>query len=95
VTLALCGDWEHEPPCALAPHHTSAQRHDGVLDLRVVFITEAIHEPEVRARIAAALQRGRLDEFRGRTGQWELLCQSAGTLSAAEADLADRMAATT
>jgi hypothetical protein len=26
ITVALCGDWDHEPPCPLAPHHTSVQR---------------------------------------------------------------------
>ena len=24
ITVALCGHWEHEPPCPLAPHHTHA-----------------------------------------------------------------------
>ncbi|MEX5721628.1 hypothetical protein [Geodermatophilus maliterrae] len=24
ITVALCGSWEHEPPCPLAPHHTRA-----------------------------------------------------------------------
>ena len=25
VTVALCGHWEHPPPCPLAPHHTRAE----------------------------------------------------------------------
>jgi hypothetical protein len=23
ITVALCGSWEHPPPCPLAAHHTS------------------------------------------------------------------------
>ncbi len=26
VTVALCGDWRHEPPCPLAPHPYRAKR---------------------------------------------------------------------
>ena len=26
ITVALCGSWDHEPPCPLAPHHTRAHR---------------------------------------------------------------------
>lgn len=37
VTLALCGSWEHDPPCPLAPHHTDVREdEDGRLHVRVV-----------------------------------------------------------
>ncbi len=26
ITVGLCGHWEHEPLCPLAPHATAAQR---------------------------------------------------------------------
>src|SRR5580704_15625066 len=26
ITVALCGHWEHEPPCPVAPHNTDAHR---------------------------------------------------------------------
>ncbi len=26
ITVALCGRWDHEPPCPLSPHHTQADR---------------------------------------------------------------------
>ncbi len=26
ITLALCGRWEHPPPCSLAAHHTATTR---------------------------------------------------------------------
>ncbi len=34
VTVGLCGHWDHEPPCPLAPHHTEANRLGGVVHLR-------------------------------------------------------------
>ncbi|MFF2029006.1 hypothetical protein [Arthrobacter sp. NPDC058192] len=37
ITLELCGSWDHEPPCPLAPHHTEARRTGAVLRLRVLF----------------------------------------------------------
>jgi hypothetical protein len=61
VTVALCGHWDHEPPCPLAPHHVAAARDDTVVRLRILFATEPDNEPEVRRRIDLAL-----------SGQWEL-----------------------
>jgi hypothetical protein len=41
ITVALCGHWDHEPPCALAPHHTDAQTiADDTVRLRVLFATD-------------------------------------------------------
>ncbi len=40
VTVALCGHWEHEPPCPLAPHHTSASPDGGVVQVRTIFVAE-------------------------------------------------------
>jgi hypothetical protein len=34
VTVALCGHWDHEPPCPLAPHHVRVDEDDG--ELRVL-----------------------------------------------------------
>jgi hypothetical protein len=31
VTVALCGHWEHDPPCPLAAHHTAAERDGDVV----------------------------------------------------------------
>jgi hypothetical protein len=30
ITVALCGHWDHQPPCPLAPHHTEPDRADLV-----------------------------------------------------------------
>ena len=37
ITLALCGRWDHEPPCPLAPHHTSVERTAEEPQLRILF----------------------------------------------------------
>jgi hypothetical protein len=58
ITVALCGHWEHEPPCPLAPHHTAASREGEQLRLRILFATSPDRVDEVRARIDAALTAG-------------------------------------
>lgn len=55
ATVALCGHWEHDPPCPLAPHHVHAERRGKGLHIRVLFVTEPENEPEVRRRIQRAL----------------------------------------
>ncbi|MBA3905528.1 MAG: hypothetical protein H0X35_02405 [Pseudonocardiales bacterium] len=55
ITTALCGHWEHEPPCPLAPHHTGARRDGPNVCLRILFATEPDREAEVRQRIGRAL----------------------------------------
>lgn len=72
ITVALCGHWEHEPPCPLAPHHTTAERADGRLALRVLFAAEPDDEAEVRTRIEAALSAGRLAGTGDGTTRWRL-----------------------
>ena len=57
ITVALCGHWEHEPPCPLAPHHTDVRRAGDQIRLRVLFATEPATEAEVRRRIEAALSQ--------------------------------------
>ena len=81
ITTALCGHWEHEPPCPLAPHHTAARR-DGRNDvvLRILFATEPDREREVRMLINQALG-----------AQWEVRRSGAGVVQPAERAHADRL----
>jgi len=58
ITVALCGHWDHEPPCPLAPHHVGATREDETVRLRILFVTEPHHVDEVRRRIDDALAAG-------------------------------------
>ena len=91
VTVALCGHWEHEPPCPLAPHHTGTERVGAEVRVRVLFATEPDHEDTVRQRITAALTDGRLTAPDGVTTRWELCGSQAGRVSAEETEHAERL----
>lgn len=82
ITVALCGHWEHEPPCPLAPHHTEARRDGADVRLRIVFVTEPYEETAVRRRIEAALAG---DE------RWRLRVSARSDLTAGENALAARL----
>lgn len=71
ITVALCGHWDHEPPCPLSPHHTDAvPADDGTVRLHVVFEAEPDDEARVRALIDQALSSGRLTGPDGRITTW-------------------------
>ena len=80
ITVALCGHWEHDAPCPLAPHHTGAQRAGGQVRLRVLFAAEPTAEAEVRRRIEAALSQASLTGPDGVTTRWQLRSEQAGLL---------------
>ena len=92
ITVALCGHWEHEPPCPLAPHHTRAERDGDGARLRILFASEPADEAEVRARIDAALSEGELSGPEGVT-RWRLVSSGSGPVSDTERDHAERLAA--
>jgi hypothetical protein len=94
ITLALCGSWEHSPPCPLAAHHTHAERNGGTVILRVVFATEPENEVEVRRRIAGALRAGSVTDPAGITTHWQFRGSKADALSTSEAARAGRLANT-
>lgn len=91
VTAALCGHWDHPPPCPLAPHHSRAERVDGEVCLRILFATEPDTEPTVRHRIDLALSGGQLQAPDGATTRWQLRESRPSAISAAEADHAERL----
>ena len=72
ITVAVCGHWEHEPPCPLAPHHTSASRSGAEVLVRTLFVTQPAREREVRDRITGALAAGRLTDEQGHEQAWTL-----------------------
>ena len=92
VTLALCGSWEHEPPCPLAPHHTAVEGPDDALDVRVVFAVHADAEDEVRRRIDGALAGGEITGPDGTASRWRLVEAGPDELRDAERDLGARLA---
>jgi hypothetical protein len=83
ITTALCGHWAHEPPCPLAPHHTSVQRLDGGVEVRTLFVVDPGREPEVRRRIEAALT----DHPR-----WQVLSSGADVVAPEETEQVLRLA---
>ena len=91
ITVALCGHWEHEPPCPLAPHRTSAERSGDQVRLRVLFAAEPAAEAEVRRRVDAALSGGGLTLPDGATTRWHLRSTQPGLLRDDEAGPAERL----
>ena len=90
VTVALCGHWEHEPPCPLSPHYVRVERVENDLRVRVIFAVEPEAEHEVRRRIEGALS-GQWEFPDGFTTPWRLLGSQPGDLSTEEADQAERL----
>jgi hypothetical protein len=72
ITVALCGHWEHDPPCPLAPHHTRAERTGDVVRLRTLFAVAPELESDVRRRIETALRSSRLIGPGGGVTSWRL-----------------------
>ena len=92
ITLALCGSWEHDPPCPLAPHHTDAQRDGDVVRLRVLFAAEPEDEPEVRRRIGEALAGGQVAAPDATVSSWQLLTSEPSSVLPDELDHGRRLA---
>jgi hypothetical protein len=92
ITVALCGHWDHEPPCPLAPHHTDATPEgDDTFRVRILFAAEPADEKRVRALIGQALSSGRLRGPDGRVTRWMLESSGASDIRPAEADHAARL----
>ena len=73
VTVALCGGWDHEPPCPLAPHLTTVAGPDSALVVRTLFAAAPADEREVRTRIEAALAGGGVTGPDGVRSRWRVL----------------------
>ncbi|SCG68875.1 hypothetical protein [Micromonospora inositola] len=92
ITTVLCGHWEHEPPCPVAPHHTEAERNGDEVRLRILFATDPDLELRVRRDIDRALAHGELTGPDGRTSRWRLLRSEPGEPSVQEAARLERLA---
>lgn len=91
ITVALCGHWDHQPPCPLSPHHTQADRIGGIVHLRTVFAADPGSEDAIRQRIDDVLTGGKLRGPGGVTTHWELRASQPSAVSTAEKDLAARL----
>jgi hypothetical protein len=91
VTTAVCGSWEHEPPCPLAPHHTRAERRGDGVHVRTLFAVDPAQEPEVRRRIESALSAGSLPASGASPAVWRLLSSAPGIVRPDEEAHAERL----
>src|SRR5689334_9049419 len=91
VTVALCGHWEHDPPCPLAPHHCAVERTGSELRVRVLFATEPARETEARKRIEGALSTGRCVGPDDVSTTWVLMSAAASVVQPEEAEHARRL----
>ena len=91
ITTALCGAWQHEPPCPLAAHYTGATRDGDTVRLHVLFAARPADEDIVRRLIGEALAAG---TFTGPSGpaHWRLIDTAPGSVAPDEADHARRLA---
>jgi len=82
ITTALCGHWEHEPPCPLAAHYTGVTRAGDRLRLHILFAAAPADEVEVRRRIDQAL-----------SSRWQVAGSGPGVIAADEQAHAARLTA--
>ena len=92
VTQSLCGSWEHDGPCPVAPHHTSVVRDGRRVDVRVLFAVEPEREESVRRTVVAALSGGTLATADGRSVEWRLASHARRDLLPDEQAQAARLA---
>ena len=69
ITVALCGHWEHEPPCRW-PHHTDITAEGAQRVVRTVFTAAPEDEAVVRQRIIDALASGQQAGPDGEVSHW-------------------------
>lgn len=86
ITVALCGHWDHEPPCRLAPHYVTALPDGENVTLRILFATEPANERRVRALIGEALAVGQLTGPDGGVTTWQLSSAAPGNVRPEEED---------
>lgn len=95
VTVALCGHWEHEPPCRVPHRSDAASTAEGLL-VRVLFACDPAEEDDVRARVEQALARGELPvpaPDGAAPTRWRLLRAAPAELSDADSAVAARFEA--
>jgi len=91
VTAALCGHWDHEPPCTVAPHHGRADRHGSEVHVRILFAVEPGMEAAIRQSIESALAKGLLQGPDGVVTRWQLRGSRHSDVRAEEMDHAERL----
>jgi hypothetical protein len=90
VTIALCGRYDHEPPCPLAPHSSSTVEVDGGIRIRVLFAAAPESEAAVRSLLDAVLQEGSIRTPDG-GADWVLLDSAPSPVRSEERAHAQRL----
>jgi hypothetical protein len=93
ITVALCGHWDHQPPCPLAPHYVSTLPDGETVAVRILFATEPANEQRVRALIGEALTSGQLTGPDGGVAVWHLRSAAPANVRPEEADHAAELVA--
>ena len=91
ITVSLCGDWQHEPPCPMAPHHTHAEPEASEVRVRTLFAAEPTLERDVRRRIDQALSVGHVQVPEGGMAEWTLVRSQPGVVREDEREHGDRL----
>ncbi|MEO6792534.1 MAG: hypothetical protein ABI253_05460 [Mycobacterium sp.] len=86
IANALCGGWDHPPPCPLAPHYVANRVAADIVTLRVLFATEPANEQRVRRLIEGALATAELTGPDGEMTAWRLKSAAAGRVRPDEQD---------
>lgn len=90
ITQALCGDWDHQPPCEF-PHHTSTTDQDGVLVARTVVSSPRRRERFVRRLIDVRLSTGIITGPDGQVSTWQHMHSRSVRPTPDEASLGKRL----
>jgi hypothetical protein len=91
VTAALCGHWDHQPPCPLAPHHCRSDRIGNAVHVRILFVADQAAESVVRQRIESALSSEQLEGPDGVVTHWQLCSSRCGVLQEGEIEHAEHL----
>ena len=91
VTAALCGHWDHQPPCPLAAHHSTADRQGREVHLRILFAADRVKETAIRQLIESALSEGKLEGPNGVITRWQLRSSQHSQVRAEEMDHAEHL----
>ena len=71
ITVALCGHWEHEPPCRW-PHHTDVTAAGGRVIVRTVFKARRMRSPSCGGRSSRRWESGEQAGPDGQVNRWTL-----------------------
>ncbi len=97
ITVALCGTWDHEGPCPLAPHHTSWHpdpNQPAIIHTRTLYAVEPTRHDEALTRIREGLATGKLIAPDGASTTWRLLDDQPSTIQPHETDHATQLTTT-